>query len=74
MDKEITDKTEEIRKEFADLLRLINWHSQRGGLLPYDWTDYEHKIIINLCELLKIDLGTAKLKKRDKKGHWRVMK
>ena len=70
MNKEL----EEIRKEFAVLLHHINWHSQRGGLLPYDWIDYEHQHIINLCELMKIEFVTAKLKKQDKKGHWRVMK
>lgn len=63
--------SEEIRKEFADLLHDINWHIRRGGLLPYDWINYEHNHIIKLCELLKVDLGTGKIKKPDKRGHWR---
>ena len=46
MGKEIEENLEEIRKEFADLLYDINWHTQRGGLLPYDWIDYKTMQII----------------------------
>ena len=61
---------EEIRKEFSELLRDINWESQRR-CMPYDWITYGHPHVVKLCELLKVHLSDGHLLKQDKRGSWR---
>jgi hypothetical protein len=64
---------EKIREVFSKLVHHTNWMS-RTGRLSYDWTEGGHHNIAKLCDLLKVDLGTARLKRQDKSGAWRVMK
>jgi len=63
---------EEIREEFGKLAHNLEWYQTRS-LLPYDWVNYGHPHIAKLLELLKVDWDGS-LKRKDKKGSWRVMK
>ena len=61
---------EDLRETFSKFMKNINWMS-RTSRLSYDWTAYCQQDIVKMCMILKVDLGTGNLKKKDKVGHWR---
>jgi hypothetical protein len=62
---------DKIRKEVCQLVSILCWYQRRGGLLPYDWNENGHPIVVRLADLAKVDISDGRLRKQDKRGAWR---
>ena len=69
---------EKIRSEVCQLVSILCWYQRRGGLLPYDcgllpydWNENGHPIVVKLANLARVDISDGHLRKKDKRGAWR---
>ena len=70
---------EEVRKEFSEMLKQMEWHFRTGRWSTHDWlgnseigiNDGGQGHMVKLCKLLHVDLSDGRLQKKDKRGSWR---